>query len=119
MKLRLFACLSMQFLLVLGLAFSAPDKKKPAIVDIRPVVATAQYDNARTGANLFETILTPQNVNANQFGRIASLRIDGDVYAQPLYVPHVEIPGKGTHNVVFIVTEYDTVFAFDADIAST
>jgi hypothetical protein len=88
---------------------------KPALV----VVATAQYDNARSGANLRETILTPQNVNASQFGRVATFLVDGDVYAQPLYVQQLEIPGKGLHNVLFVATEKDSVYAFDADVTST
>ncbi len=78
-------------------------------------ITTGQWDNARTGANLHETTLTPSNVHASQFGKISSLKVDGDVYAQPLYVPHVPIPGKGTHNVLFIATEHDSVYAFDAD----
>ncbi|MGA3240411.1 MAG: pyrrolo-quinoline quinone [Bryobacteraceae bacterium] len=82
-------------------------------------VLTAQYDNARTGATLHETTLTPANVNAAHFGKIFSFPVDGDVYAQPLYVAGVEIPGKGTHNVVFIATEHDSVYAFDAAGAAT
>jgi hypothetical protein len=81
-------------------------------------VTTSQYDNARTGADTHEAILTPRNVNVNQFGKLFTLRVDGDVYAQPLYLSHVAIPGKGTHNVVFIATEYDSVYAFDADTPS-
>jgi hypothetical protein len=57
-------------------------------------VITSQYDNARTGANLNETKLTPRNVNVQHFGKIFTLHVDGDVYAQPLFLGGVEIPGK-------------------------
>jgi len=77
-------------------------------------VITSQYDNARTGANLGETILTPRNVNAQQFGKVFTLKIDGDIYAQPLFLGGVEIPGKGRHDVLFVATEHDSVYAFDA-----
>jgi hypothetical protein len=58
-------------------------------------VLTSQYDSARTGANLAEKILTPQNVNSRQFGKLLSLAVDGDIYAQPLYFSGVNVPGKG------------------------
>src|SRR5579884_3190177 len=77
-------------------------------------ITTSQYDNARTGAYLHETVLTPANVNPKQFGKVGEFHVDGDVYAQPLYIPGLAIPGKGTHDVLFIATEADSVYAFDA-----
>jgi hypothetical protein len=77
-------------------------------------VTTSQYDNARSGANRVETILTPRNVNVRHFGKIFTLKVDGDVYAQPLFLAGLEIPGKGRHDVLFVATEHDSVYAFDA-----
>ena len=77
-------------------------------------VITSQYDNARTGANLNETHLAPGNVNVQHFGKLFTLHVDGDVYAQPIFLGGVEIPGKGRHDVLFIATEHDSVYAFDA-----
>lgn len=76
---------------------------------------TSRGDNARTGANTNETLLTPANVNKNSFGRLFSFPVDYVVMAQPLYVPNVNIPGQGTHNVVYVVTQADSVYAIDAD----
>jgi hypothetical protein len=77
-------------------------------------VTTSQYNNARTGATLQEKILTPRNVNPRKFGKLFSLPVDGNVYAQPLYLPHLVMPGADVHDVVFIATEHDSVYAFDA-----
>jgi hypothetical protein len=86
-----------------------------AAIPVSSQVTTSQYDNARTGATLHEKILTPQNVNAQQFGKLGAFKVDGPVYAQPLYLPSVEIPGKGTHDVLYVATEHDSVYAFDAN----
>ena len=77
-------------------------------------VLTQHNDNARTGQNTSETILNTSNVNVNRFGKLFAMPSDGQVYAQPLYVPGVTING-GVHNLVIIATENDSVYAYDAD----
>ncbi len=82
-------------------------------------VLTYHNDNLRTGRNSNETLLTLKNVNSNTFGKLFEISADGLVDAQPLYAPSVSIPGNGTHNVLFVATENDTVYGFDADNGST
>lgn len=78
------------------------------------IVSTYHNDNARTGRNLKETILTPASVGSGKFGKIRSLMVDGDVYAQPLYLSNLIVAGK-SRNVVFVATQHDSVYAFDGD----
>jgi Bacterial Ig-like domain (group 3)/MBG domain (YGX type)/PQQ enzyme repeat len=77
-------------------------------------VYTRSYDNARSGANLQETTLTPANVNSTSFGKLFTVHTDGEIFAQPLYVSNLAIAG-GTHNVVFVASMLNTVYAIDAD----
>jgi hypothetical protein len=81
-------------------------------------VLTRSNDNQHTGQNLQETILTPTNVNPGTFGKLFSYPVDGQVYAEPLYVQGLTMAQGGVHNVVFVATEYDSIYAFDADSAS-
>jgi hypothetical protein len=87
----------------------------PVLCPAQTSVLTYHNDNSRTGQNLSETRLTPENVNASSFGKLFNLIVDGKVDAQPLYIPNLVIPGSGTHNVVFVMTEHDSAYAFDAD----
>jgi hypothetical protein len=89
-----------------------------ATLHAQPSVLTWHNDNARTGQNLQETTLTPANVNAASFQKLFVINVDGKVDAQPLYVPGLSIPGSGVHNVLYVVTEHDSAYAFDADSGS-
>jgi hypothetical protein len=89
----------------------------PAAVQVPatpPAIVTYQNGNSRLGQNLQETILTTTSVNATNFGKIFSWTTDGSIYAQPLYLPNVTINGS-VHNVLYVVTEADGIYAFDAD----
>jgi hypothetical protein len=81
-------------------------------------VLTYHNDVARTGANLKETTFTPSNVASATFGKKGNYTVDGKVDAQPLYTSNVAVPGNGTHNLLIVVTEHDSAYAFDADNGS-
>jgi hypothetical protein len=100
-------------LFLLGLLLTAtPSSAQTSVV-------TWHYDNARTSANTGETLLTPSNVNTASFGKLSTKPVDGFVVANPLYLANVSIPGRGIHNVVYVVTMHDSVYAFDADSTAT
>ena len=86
----------------------------PGLAAAQVSVTTWHYDNLRDGQNTQETILTTSNVNSKTFGKLFSCSVDAGIYGQPLYLPGVSIAG-GTHNVVYVVTENNSVYAFDAD----
>ena len=87
----------------------------PARAFAQANVTTQHNDAARTGANTSETILTTTNVNVSQFGKLFERAVDDEIYAQPLYVEGVSVPGVGLRNVVYVATNNDSVYAFDAD----
>lgn len=78
-------------------------------------VLTFHNDNMRSGLNQHEINLKPSNVKHSTFGKLFSYPVDGYLYAEPLYVSQLAIPGQGTHNVVYVASEHDSVYAFDAD----
>jgi hypothetical protein len=84
-------------------------------VSSNPGMFTHHNDKSRTGANLNEIVLTPANVNSSTFGKLATFTTDGIAHASPLYVANVNIPSVGIRNVVYVATEHDSVYAFDAD----
>src|SRR6202167_4068158 len=114
--------------LLLGLFFSAvgcgssgsgdPPPPLPTPPVRGPMLTTWQFDKKRSGLNAQETALTPQTVTPQTFGKLFSYPVDGYVYAQPLLVSGLTING-GTHDVVFLATENDSIYAFDADTYGT
>ncbi len=98
----------------LSLRSNRIEKSRPGS---QPNVLTHRYDLGRTGANLNETRLNVANVNPRQFGKLFSRAVAGQVYAQPLYVSQVEFADQSIRNVVYVATEHNSVYAFDADDA--
>ncbi len=84
-----------------------------AVTDL-PGVFTGRYDSQRTGQNRREYALSPATLRTGTFGKLFSCPVDGEIYAQPLYVANLAIAG-GTHNVVFVATQHNSAYAFDAD----
>jgi hypothetical protein len=101
--------------LAIGCGGGSTQAPAPVPVPVSPtgIIVTHHNDNQRTGQNLHETLLTPANVNSTGFGKVFSYPVDGAIYGEPLYVANLDI--QGVRNVVYIVTEHDSVYAFDAD----
>jgi hypothetical protein len=118
MKLRCRDAIISALLGVASLAILVAARPIPSLALAVPIL-TYHFNNARNGANVSEGILAPANVNVNQFGKLFSAPVDGLMYAQPLYVPNLSLPGLGTHNVVYVETQHNSVYALDADNGAT
>jgi len=90
-------------------------RQHPHVKRSQSAWSTFAYSNLRTAWNAHETALNTGNVNASSFGMLYSVPVDGEVYSQPLYVPQVPIPKQGTHDLLLVATEGDSVYAFDAE----
>jgi hypothetical protein len=100
---------------IVATSLASSSKSGSAAVDVSaPAVLTHKYDAKRAGLNSHETTLTPAAVSSH-FGKLFADAVDGLVFAQPLYMSNLNIPGKGAHNVLFVATEHDSVYALDAD----
>jgi Chitobiase/beta-hexosaminidase C-terminal domain len=98
-----------------GTAWGAPSQTITTATPPPSAMLTYHCDNTRQGVDTNEALLTLANVNTNAFELLFTNAVDGQIYAQPLVMTNVSIPGKGTHNVAIVVTENDSVYAWDAD----
>ena len=110
----LFVSVTMLSLLAIAFLGGRNTSFATAAAPANTAVTTYHNDNMRTGQNPNETLLTTSNVTSSQFGKRVTYPVDGQVYTQPLFIPNVTINGN-THNVVYVATENDSVYAFDAD----
>src|ERR1700723_670106 len=109
--LRSLVAFSLAALALLFLPLSCVLAQTPTPVP----VLTWRYDLTHQGQNTNETALTPANVNPTSFGKLFSVSVDSTVYSQPLYVPGLKMSDGVVHNVLFVATENDSIYAFDAD----
>ena len=101
-----------------GVAWAPASKSFTSLSVTRVPVLTYHYDNTRQGQNTNEILLTLANVNVTNFGKLFSYAVDGYVYCQPLIMTNVNLAGGGAHDVLFVATEHDSVYAFDANTNS-
>ncbi len=109
---KFYLCLRLLSAIVLALAASSIF---PAVSNAQVNVLTQRYSPGRDGQNLHETILNTNNVNVYQFGKLFTRPVDGQMYAQPLYMSNLTMPDGLQHNVVFLATMHNSVYAYDAD----
>ncbi len=99
---------------------SNPASAQITVINAKPgAVVTYHNDDARDGAFTQETKLMPSNVTPSTFGKLMSYPVDGQIYAQPLYLPQINIPNYGTRDVIYVATQNNSVYAFDANATET